>query len=65
MAVHFVGFKSEEYISAVRVWGLPDMIHRVYDRRVIAEMADDDIVVFARGSEDKYSQYVFDDSARM
>jgi len=26
--VHFVGFRGEEYRSAVRVFGLPDVIHR-------------------------------------
>ena len=31
-AVHFVGFRGQEYHSAVRVWGKPDFIHPVWDR---------------------------------
>jgi hypothetical protein len=24
--IHFVGFKGEEYWTAVKVWGLPDFV---------------------------------------
>jgi hypothetical protein len=27
--LHFIGFRGEEYWSAVKVWGKPEMIHRV------------------------------------
>lgn len=49
MAVHFVGFRGEEYLSAVRVWGFPDFIHRVWDRRSRREISDCDTIVFAKG----------------
>ena len=32
--IHFVGFRGEEYWSAVKVWGLPDFYHRGYDLRM-------------------------------
>ena len=51
--VHFVGFRGEEYWSAVKVWGLPDYIHRGYDNRMRRERAREDTVVFANGSEQK------------
>lgn len=43
-ATHFVGFRSDEYVRALRVWK-PDFIH---SRR---EIAEGDTVVFANGSE--------------
>lgn len=51
--IHFVGFRGEEYLSAIRVWGKPDFIHRGYDRRALREIADGDIVVFATGPADQ------------
>ncbi|MGQ3671805.1 hypothetical protein ACT6QG_05350 [Xanthobacter sp. TB0136] len=48
-AVHFVGFRGEEYRSAVKVWGLPDFIHRWWDRRARREIAAHDTVIFAQG----------------
>jgi hypothetical protein len=46
-ALHFIGFRGDEYLSAVRVWGRPDFIHRVHDKRAFREIAPVDIVVFA------------------
>ena len=31
--IHFVGFRGDEYISAVKVFGKPDYYHRVFDGR--------------------------------
>ena len=47
--LHFVGFRGEEFHSAVKVWGKPDFFHRVFDDRVIfgGEVGDDDIIIFA------------------
>jgi hypothetical protein len=56
-AVHFVGFKGEEYLSAVRVWGEPDFIHRANDRRMRREVLETDTIVYARGSEGRPSDY--------
>lgn len=46
-AIHFVGFRGEEYHSAVRVFGRPDFIHPVWDTRAAREIADGDVLVFA------------------
>ena len=51
--VHFVGFRGEEYTRAVKVFGLPDFIHMGWDRRAQREIAEADLVVFARGDEDQ------------
>ena len=46
--VHFFGFRGVEYISAVRVWGVPDFVHPVHDRRAYVEYDPvNDIGVFA------------------
>ena len=52
-AVHFVGFRGDEYHRACRVFGVPDFIHIGWDRRARREIADDDLVVFATGSHDQ------------
>lgn len=51
--VHFVGFKGEEYHSAVKAFGPPHFIHRGWDLRAQREIADDDFVVFAAGPHDQ------------
>ena len=48
---HFVGFRGEEYWSAVRIWGRPHVIHRRWDRRARREIGDEDVVVFAAGDD--------------
>jgi hypothetical protein len=62
MALHFVGFKGNEYISAIRVFGLPDFFHRVYDKRAISEFCENDMVVFANGTENRLKEHSFNDS---
>jgi hypothetical protein len=47
--VHFVGFRGDEFWSAVRVWGRPDYIHRGWDLRARRDVHPGDTVVFARG----------------
>jgi hypothetical protein len=51
--VHFVGFRGDEYLSACRVFGRPDFVHRIWDRRSRREIADCDLVVFATGGHDQ------------
>lgn len=48
---HFVGFRDDRYWNAVRVFGLPDFIHRGWDLRARREIAPGDFVVFAEGCE--------------
>ena len=63
-ALHFVGFRDDAYQRAVRVFGYPDFVHRHYDRRCVAEIAEGDTVIFATGNETQpVARYTFDDSA--
>jgi len=57
--VHFFGFRGVEYISAVRVWGQPDFVHPVHDRRAYIEYDPaNDIGVFAgKETEDRIHSY--------
>jgi hypothetical protein len=48
-ALHFVGFRGEEYWSAIKVWGQPDFVHIGWDRYAIQAIAPEDTVVFAQG----------------
>jgi hypothetical protein len=50
-AVHFVGFRGDEYHSAVRIWGKPRFIHMGNDTRMRREMADGDTVIYGNGCE--------------
>ena len=64
MAVHFIGFRGDEYNRAVKVFGLPDFIHRCHDNRLRfgGEVAPGDTLVFANGHEDKFTEFTFNDS---
>jgi hypothetical protein len=61
MCVHFVGFRGDEYWSAVKVFGKPHFIHKDNDVRVYTEVGDNDVVVF--GAKYKHTDYVWDASA--
>lgn len=60
-AVHFVGFRGDEYWSAVKVWGKPGFIHMGNDVRMRREMCEGDIVIFANGTEAKPSDRNYSD----
>ena len=48
VCTHFFGFRGDEYNRAVKIFGLPDFIHPVHDRRAYLEIdKDKDILVFA------------------
>ena len=60
--VHFIGFRGEEYWSAVKVWGFPDFIHSWHDNRMYGDVGDNDILVFAGKSDPKeVSEYTWQD----
>lgn len=61
-AVHFVGFRGDEYLSAVRVWGPPSFVHMGNDTRMRREVSEGDTVVFANGSEDRLSDWNYPDT---
>ena len=51
-ALHFVGFRGDEYSAAVRVFGPPDFIHIGWDRWAKLEVVPGDTAIFARGDFD-------------
>lgn len=66
MATHFVGFRGEEYWSAVKVWGEPDFVHYWNDDRCKfgGEVDENDTFVYANGEETMSRKYTFNDSQR-
>lgn len=66
MALHFIGFKGDEYINAVKAFGKPDFFHRTWDGRAKSMIIPGDVAVFAKGTEDDVPcVYSFDDSEVM
>ncbi|WP_230079837.1 hypothetical protein [Alteripontixanthobacter maritimus] len=51
--LHFVGFRDDRYWNAVRVFGIPDMIHRNWDVYTSNDIAPGDVVVHATGEADR------------
>ena len=64
-ALHFVAFRCPmQWDRAARLFGQPDIVHRVWDFRAKAEIMPGDVAVFARGTaDDPPSLYTYDDSA--
>ena len=63
-AIHFVGFSNDRYNTAIKVFGTPDFIHRLWDRRAVNEVTKNDIVIFADGDETQAVEtFAYDDSA--
>lgn len=69
VSVHFVGFRGDEYTRAVKIWGEPTFIHRIWDVRAQAEVFHGDLVVFTREKDwsnlNNPVPLCFDDSAVM
>ena len=62
--VHFVGFRGEEYNRAVRVFGLPDFIHLVHDRRMYGDVGDGDLLIFGpKADPNVLSEFSWQDHA--
>lgn len=67
-ALHFIGFRGDEYTRAVKIFGKPDFIHRYWDYRAKfgGEYHPNDTLVFAKGTaDDEPSSLSFDDSGVM
>ena len=48
ICTHFFGFRGDEYNRAKKIWGEPDFIHPVHDRRAYLEIdKEKDILIFA------------------
>ena len=53
--LHFIGFRGEEYWSAVRAFGSPHFIHRRHDLRANREIDwENDLIVFANKEHEGY-----------
>ncbi len=62
MALHFIGFRGDEYARAIRVFGKPDFIHIGWDRWARLEVVAGDMAVFANGTfDDEPSAYSYPD----
>jgi len=60
--VHFIGFRGEEYWSAVKVFGPPDFIHLIHDHRLYGDVGPDDTLVFGpKADPDHISEYSWQD----
>jgi hypothetical protein len=65
MALHFIGFRDDRYRTACRAFGRPDFVHRIWDYRAAAEIADGDTAVFADGDETvRKSPFAYNDSEK-
>lgn len=60
--IHFIGFRGDEFGRAQKVFGPPDFIHRHYDRRTVAMVAEGDVMIFAKGNDQEVAEFVDDDS---
>jgi hypothetical protein len=62
VALHFIGFRGDEYARAIRVFGKPDFIHIGLDRWARLEVVAGDVAVFAKGTfDDEPSPYSYPD----
>ncbi len=48
---HFVGFRGNEYHSAVKIFGKADFYHPKFDIRAKADITEGDTVVLANDTE--------------
>lgn len=63
MALHFIGFKGDEYNRAIKIWGQPDFVHRHNDNRSKQDIIPEDTVIYANGEENRNRGiYSFNDS---
>ena len=73
-ALHFVGFRGDEFAAAVRHFGYPDFVHPTWDVRARDEVVQGDTAVFAvlkkpdgsfsQGPEDPPRLIAWNDSER-
>lgn len=59
---HFIGFRGDEYLRAIRVFGPPDFVHMSHDHRMYGDVGPDDILVFGpKADPDHISKYSWQD----
>jgi len=60
--VHFIGFRGEEYWSAVRAFGPPHFIHLIHDHRMYGDVGPDDVLLFGPKADPNHiSKYSWQD----
>jgi len=60
--VHFIGFRGEEYWSAVKIFGVPDFIHLIHDNRLYGDVGEHDILIFGPKADPyRISQFSWQD----
>ena len=59
--LHFVGFRGDEYWSAVKVFGKPDFVHMWHDSRMRGDLAEDDTIVYGPKGSETVSKYSWQD----
>ena len=61
--LHFIGFRGEEFLSAIRIWGQPDFIHKWHDSRMWGDIdTDNDTIIWAgKADPDHCQQYTWQD----
>lgn len=59
--IHFVGFRGEEFWSAVKVFGYPDFIHLIHDNRMYGDVGEHDIIIFGPKGHQTISEYSWQD----
>jgi len=62
--VHFVGFRGDEFLSAIRAFGRPDFIHLINDHRSEGDIADHDLVIFGPKATEAKSEFNDQDHER-
>tara|TARA_R100001143_G_C3308147_1_gene108887 strand:+ start:481 stop:738 length:258 start_codon:yes stop_codon:yes gene_type:complete len=61
--VHFIGFRTDqEYWSAVKIWGSPDFIHKVHDKRAYGDIdKENDTVILGSKGCDQPTEWAWQD----
>jgi len=60
--VHFIGFRGEEYWSAVKIFGVPDFIHLIHDSRLYGDVGEHDILIFGpKADPNRISEFSWQD----
>lgn len=60
--VHFVGFRGEEFWSAVKVFGYPNFIHSIHDHRMYGDVGPEDVLIFGpKANPDHISKFSWQD----
>ena len=60
VCTHFFGFRGDEYNRAIKVFGLPDFIHPVHDRRAYVEIETEK----DKHTEEENDKYAYEEKTK-